>query len=203
MPAFDVLAAELDRTDFTTTLALLPGIDFRLDKTDETVSQKPPWCSVGDWSREQKVIALNAGTMAAIAAVGFVGWDYGSHSFNTAHEGWFGADTPYGGADKLGHVFACYALASVYNRIYQGWGYSDHDAIFLGTASSWLTMTVIEVGDGFSKSQGFSWQDEVMNTVGAGMAYLRHRVPAAGNVSTSLRTTPVRSFCSPSNWTAG
>jgi hypothetical protein len=153
-------------------------MDFRLDLADETVSPKPPWWSVKDWSRGTKVVALNAATVGTIAMIGFVGWDYGSHSFHTANEGWFDADTPYGGADKLGHVFTCYALASFYNHIYKDWGYPDNDAIFLGAASSWLTMTVIEVGDGFSKSEGFAWQDEVMNTVGVGMAYLRHRFPA-------------------------
>ena len=145
---------------------------------EEKTPEKPPWWSVGDWPRRQKVVTLNAVTVATIAAIGFAEWDYGSHSFNTANEGWFGGHTPYGGADKLGHVFTCYALASVYNRIYKDWGYSDNDAILLGSANSLLTMSAIEIGDGFSKSQGFSWQDEVMNTVGVGMAYLRHRFPA-------------------------
>ena len=134
--------------------------------------------SFNDWPREKKVIALNTATVGAITVIGVAGWDYGSHAFRTANEGWFDSDTPYGGADKLGHVFTCYALASVYNRIYKGWGYSENDAILMGAANSWLTMTVIEIGDGFSLSEGFSWQDEVMNTLGASMAYLRHRVPA-------------------------
>jgi hypothetical protein len=134
--------------------------------------------SFNDWPREKKVIALNAATVGAITAAGVARWDYGSHAFRTANEGGFDSDTPYGGADKLGHVFTCYALASVYNRIYKGWGYSEHDAILMGAANSWLTMTLIEIGDGFSVSEGFSWQDEVMNTLGVSMAYLRHRVPA-------------------------
>ena len=160
------------------TGALLPGMDFRLDLVDEEAGTEPPWWSVRDWSPRTKVIALNTVTIGTIAAIGFAGWDYGSHSFNTANEGWFDSDTRYGGADKLGHVFTCYALAGVYHQIYKDWGYGDHDAILLGAASSWLTMSVIEVGDGFSKSEGYSWQDEVMNTVGVGMAYLRHRFPA-------------------------
>jgi hypothetical protein len=134
--------------------------------------------SISHWPKEKKVLALNVGTVSTIAAIGVVGWDYGSHSFRTANEGWFDGDTPYGGADKLGHVFTCYALASVYNRIYRDWGYSDNDAILIGASNSLLTMSLIEIGDGFSKSQGFSWQDEIMNAAGAGMAYVRHRFPA-------------------------
>lgn len=134
--------------------------------------------SFNDWPRDKKVTALNIATISTILGIGVAGWDYGSHSFHTANEGWFDNDTPYGGADKLGHAFTCYALASVYNRIYKDWGYSKNDAILLGAANSWLTMSLIEIGDGFSVSEGFSWQDEIMNTVGVGMAYLRHRFPA-------------------------
>jgi hypothetical protein len=148
------------------------------DESDVNAPRKPPWWSAGDWPRGTKVVALNAVTVATIAAIGVAEWDYGSHSFRTHSEGWFGQHTRYGGADKLGHVFTCYALASVYNQVYKDWGYSDDDAILIGAASSWLTMTLIEIGDGFSVTEGFSWQDEVMNTVGVGMAYLRHRFPA-------------------------
>ena len=134
--------------------------------------------SFNDWPREKKVFALNAATVGTIAIAGVTRWHYGSHAFRTANEGWFDSDTPYGGADKLGHLFTCYALTSVYNQLYRDWGYAEHDAILMGATNSWLTMTLIEIGDGFSVSEGFSWQDEVMNTLGASMAYLRHRIPA-------------------------
>jgi len=164
------LPSGIDAIPVISGSSLLPSLAE--EEQEEKVLEKPPWWSVRDWPRETKVIALNAGTVATITAIGFAGWDYGSHSFNTANEGWFGPRTPYGGADKLGHLFTCYALASAYNRIYQDWGYSDNDAILIGAGSSWLTMSLIEVGDAFSKSEGYSWQDEVMNTAGVGMAYL-------------------------------
>jgi len=109
--------------------------------------------SFDNWSREKKVITLNVVTIGTIATIGVIGWDYGSHSFRTANEGWFDSDTPYGGADKLGHAFTTYALASVYNWLYKDWGYSDNDAILMGAANSWLTMSLIEIGDGFSISE--------------------------------------------------
>ncbi len=35
-------------------------------------------------------------------------WDEGfTGEFRTQKEGWFGQNTPYGGADKLGHAFSC------------------------------------------------------------------------------------------------
>lgn len=133
---------------------------------------------MADWPRQKKVLALNLATAGALAIYGAVTWDYGSNSFEIHDEGWFGRDTRYGGADKLGHAWAAYSLASVYSRIYRHWGYSDEDAITIGALSSWMQTTIIEIGDGFSKSQGFSWQDETMNTLGVGVAYLRHRFPA-------------------------
>jgi len=103
-------------------MPLFPGPSFIVGLTEEIeekTPEEPPWWSVDDWSREKKVIVLNAVTVGTIVAIGVAGWDYGSHSFRTANEGWFDPDTRYGGADKLSHVFTCYALASVYNRIYR------------------------------------------------------------------------------------
>ena len=134
-----------------------------------------------EWPRKQKVVALNLAVVGTIAVVGAVSWDYGSTSFHFQNEGWFERDTKYGGADKLGHAFGAYALTSAYNYLYKQWGYSEEEAIWGGALSSWSQMTLIEVGDGFSSENGFSWEDELMNTIGVGMAYLRHRYPSIRN----------------------
>jgi len=133
--------------------------------------------SFDDWPREKKVLALNLTAVGAITAVGAAQWDYGDTSFRTESEGWFDYDTKYGGADKFGHAFGAYSLTAVFNNIYKHWGYSDEQSIRGGTLSSWSLMTLTEIGDGFSSSQGFSWEDEVMNTVGVAMAYMRYRFP--------------------------
>jgi uncharacterized protein YfiM (DUF2279 family) len=124
------------------------------------------------------VIALNATAGGVIAGLGVASWDYGKSSFHTKKEGWFGYDSHYGGTDKLGHAFGAYCLTDVFNSIYKDWGYSDEQAISGGVLSSWSLMTLTEIGDGFSDSQGFSWEDEVMNTAGVAMAYLRYRFPS-------------------------
>ena len=133
--------------------------------------------SFDDWPREKKVLALNLAAVGAIAAVGAAQWDYGDSTFRTESEGWFGYDSKYGGADKLGHSFGAYSLTAVYDSIYKHWGYSDEQAIWGGALSSWSLMTLTEIGDGFSSSQGFSWEDEVMNTAGVAMAYMRYQFP--------------------------
>lgn len=146
--------------------------------TEENGSFLDSFLSFNDWPKEKKVVALNLTAIGAIAAVGSVSWDYYSSSFRFKGEGWFDPDTKFGGADKLGHAFSAYALTSFYNAIYRKWGYSDEDAILGGALSSWSQMTLIEVGDGFSEDYGFSWQDETMDTLGVGLAYLRHRFPS-------------------------
>lgn len=133
--------------------------------------------SFDDWPREKKALALNLTAAGAIAAIGAAQWDYGNTSFRTESEGWFDYDTKYGGTDKLGHAFGAYSLTAVYKNIYEHWGYSDEQAIWGGALSSLSLMTLTEIGDGFSSSQGFSWEDEIMNTAGVAMAYMRYRFP--------------------------
>ena len=56
-------------------------------------------------------------------------------------------------------------------------------------------MTLIEVGDGFSKDYGFSVQDETFNTAGVGLAFLRHRYPFLKDIfDYRLEWVPSRAF---------
>ncbi len=158
-------------------IASVLGVDDSVRSAKNESSGTSSWRPMSNWSRKQKVIALNATAVGVIAGLGVVNWDYGKSSFRTHNEGWFDYDDHYGGADKLGHVFGAYSLTAVYKNIYEHWGYSEEQAIWGGALSSWSLMTLTEIGDGFSSSQGFSWEDEVMNTAGVAMAYLRYRFP--------------------------
>jgi hypothetical protein len=168
------------------SFCLVTKIVFAAGYTDESYTAKKErekvtffgsLKSFDEWPRKKKVIALNLTAVGAITAVGIVQWDYGSSAITFHNEGWFDCDTKYGGADKLGHAFGAYALTDIYSSVYKKWGYSDQEAIWNGVLSSWLQTTLVEFGDGFSNSHGFSWEDEVMNTFGVGIAYLRHRYP--------------------------
>ena len=131
-----------------------------------------------DWPPKKKVTALNITAAGTAALIGAGSWDYCSSSFHFSDEGWFDPDTKYGGADKLGHAYSGYVFTDIYSSIYKHWGYSDDKAILGGALSSWSQMTLIEFGDGFSREYGFSWKDELMNTLGVGLSYLRHRYPS-------------------------
>jgi len=161
----------------TSFAAVYEGEPYEAAKEDKKVSFLDSLSSFNDWPRKKKVVALNVAAVSTTVLAGAASWDYYSSSFKFEDEGWFDPDTKYGGADKLGHAYSAYVLTSAYNSIYRKWGYSDEKAILGGALSSWSLTTLIELGDGFSKNYGFSWEDETMNTLGVGLAYLRHRYP--------------------------
>lgn len=132
---------------------------------------------LSSWSKEKKLLAVNAGTMAFITVWGITKWDYFDRSPNAQSEGWFGYDTKEGGADKLGHLWSAYAFADGLNSLYRGWGYDADTAARNGALSSFAIMGFMEVGDSFS-NYGFSWEDMLMNTMGSASSYLLYHYPA-------------------------
>jgi hypothetical protein len=126
-----------------------------------------------EYDRDTRVVATNLVLDAAIITYGFIAWDYGSSAFHGEAENWFGADTLHGGADKLGHAYTTYALTSGLSTVYRHWGYDEAPAAALGAASALGAVTIMEIGDGISSVHGFSYEDEVMNVVGAGIGLAR------------------------------
>jgi uncharacterized protein YfiM (DUF2279 family) len=148
-----------------------------------------------DLPRKKKTIVLNTTSFVTTMAIGSASWDYYSSSFDFRNEGWFDPDTNYGGSDKLGHAYGAYVLTTAYNSIYKKFGYSDEKAIWYGSLSSWSIMTLIEIGDGFSKDYGFSVQDEVFNTAGVMLGYFRYRYPELKEIfDYRLEWVPSRDF---------
>jgi hypothetical protein len=135
-----------------------------------------PWFR--GWTREEKTVAFNLGLVAAISAYGFAQWEWGSSSFDTTSEGWFGSGTASGGADKLGHAYTAAAITAMSSSLYRYWGHEDERAADLGAFSGLLATGIIEIGDGFSDEHGFSWEDQAFNLLGVGLEYLRQRHPA-------------------------
>jgi hypothetical protein len=136
----------------------------------------------GWWTRERKAIALNLVLDGGLVAYGFSTWGWGSSSFTTVNEGWFAADTRYGGADKLGHAYTGYLVGDVLAGVYARWGFTPEDAALLGAGSSVTFTTLMEIGDGLSAEQGFSTEDLVMNLAGAAFSWARQRVPGLAGV---------------------
>lgn len=97
---------------------------------------------------------------------GLANWEYGSQPLHARSEGWFGPETPEGGADKLGHLYTGYVVARGLAALYRGWGLERDMAARQGALSSLLLTSVMELGDGFSP-YGMSGEDMVMNLAGA------------------------------------
>lgn len=120
------------------------------------------------------------GGIAGVAAYGLAKWweDGFTGSFGTEDEGWFGQDTPYGGADKAGHAYAGYFGVRVVSALLQSY---DNDRRTAGDLAFWATLgtlTAVEVADGFSKQYKFSGQDALMNVAGTAFAWWCERDPA-------------------------
>lgn len=132
------------------------------------------------WSRQpksKKLLYTNITAAAAIGIWGLATWDYGSAGFSQGNEGWFGEDTKYGGADKIGHFWSTYAFSDALTGLYKGWGYDPKKANTYAALSAWTVQLAMELGDATSITQGFSWEDMTMNTLGALSSVLMQRYP--------------------------
>jgi hypothetical protein len=121
---------------------------------------------------KKDILYTNLVGAAVITAWGVANWEYAANSPSRENEEWFGRETKSGGADKLGHLYATYAIGSGLAGLYESWGYTEDDAALYGSLSSFFLMNYMEVGDSFSSEYGFSYEDFVMNTIGAVSAYL-------------------------------
>ena len=105
-------------------------------------------------------------------------WDTGfGGGFKTTNEGWFGSDTDYGGADKLGHMYTSYASVRLLTPVFEAAGNSREASIRL---AGWTTFGIflgIEVADGFSRNWRFSPQDALMNVAGAALGVVLEAHP--------------------------
>jgi hypothetical protein len=140
-----------------TCLLLIPATAFAMDPAA--------------WPREKKVLMTNAAGLGFITAWGIVNWDYFSTTPSAKNEGWFSSHTKEGGADKLGHFYASYALSHFLAHTYENWGYSHNQGLRLGALSSFAIMNWMELGDSFSE-YGFSYEDFLMNALGCAAAYV-------------------------------
>jgi len=135
---------------------------------------------VGWWSslpKEDKMMYTNVGIATFIGVYGLIDWDYGSGGLHSADEGWFEEDSKYGGADKMGHWWATYVLSDALTGLYKSYGYDSSKANTYAALSAWGVQAFMEIGDATSETQGFSWEDMAMNTLGAFTSVLFERFP--------------------------
>ena len=131
-----------------------------------------------DEQLSDRVLYTNLVGAGVVTLWGVAFWDYFSQTPKFDQEHWFQNDTAYGGADKFGHLYSTYLWSLGFSSLYESWGMNHDDATLNGTVTSWTFQAIMELGDSFSDSYGFSYEDFIMNTVGAGFYYLREMNPS-------------------------
>jgi hypothetical protein len=186
----DAVAAPSDTTE-TATVPPAGDAPPTLGNEAPAAAQPPPVesarmelaraqpAAVSASSTRFRTTALMTATIGGTLAYGRAKWwkDGFGGGFKSVNEGWFGQDTRYGGADKLGHAMFAYTGTRL---LTQAFGWSGHDsstALKLGLWTSVGTLMGVELIDGFSKKWRFSKEDALANLAGGALAYVLERNP--------------------------
>jgi hypothetical protein len=174
IPAISMSLIAADNIDTTTDSTDTVGTQERTYWEMATFKPKEP---LSDEELKKRVIYTNVIGAGVIALWGISFWDYFTVSPVAGNEGWFGADTKYGGADKFGHMYSTYLWSLGFSSLYEYWGMGEDDALLYGPLTSWIFQGMMEIGDSFSETEGFSYEDLIMNTAGAAFYYVREKYP--------------------------
>lgn len=116
---------------------------------------------------------------ALITAYGMSKWwqaGFGG-GFKTTNEGWFGRNTEFGGADKLGHMYFHYGSVRLLTPLFEAAGNSHDASVSLAAWTALGIFTGVEVADGFSRRWKFSPQDAAMNLAGTALGVVLETHP--------------------------
>ncbi len=134
--------------------------------------------SAGTFWRQAKTVPLEYAVLTVQPLIqGFTKWNWGQDDFHFTNEGFFGTDTKYLGIDKLGHAYGTYIYSDILTQRIAQKTDNRAGAAVTGSIMGLAIQFGVEVGDGFSPDQGFSPQDMMFNTMGAGFSLLRNAVP--------------------------
>jgi len=147
------------------------------ERTWYQVAMLKPETPLTDEELMNRVLYTNIIGAAVVTAWGTAFWDYFTTKPVMGDEGWFQKDSKYGGADKLGHMYSTYLWSLGFSSLYEYWGMKEEDSMLYGPLTAWTFQGLMELGDSFSETQGFSYEDMVMNTVGAAFYYVREKYP--------------------------
>lgn len=134
--------------------------------------------------QQKKIVrySLLVGVPAVTFGIGVKAWDWGeTNRWRWNRERWFQADTYSGGADKVGHFYTHYVLT---RGLYQAFSYTEDTperAAMYSVLTTSLIGTMIEVGDAFTGTYGFSYEDLIADHAGIALGYAMDRYPTLDN----------------------
>jgi len=118
----------------------------------------------------KNVVAIDLSVASlAITSWGIAQWGWFTHSPVAKREGWFGADTSSGGADKTGHFYMSYLLSELFLTDFRRHGV--HNAENKAALSALAAMTLVELGDATSDKFGASGEDLIADILGVAMSW--------------------------------
>lgn len=102
------------------------------------------------------------GTLIALNEIWYKGYPKSKfHSFDDSGE-WLQVD-------KVGHAYSGYKLTQYFTTALRWTGIPKQKTLALGAAGGFLSLSVIEILDGYSAKWGFSWSDIGANAAGSGL----------------------------------
>lgn len=133
-----------------------------------------------DAAPDRRALSLGVvgGIYVAFSTWAYFAWYYDKAelpAFTVGGDGYFGERTYAGGADKLGHAWANYALGRATAEVLTWGGWGRRPAGLLGAGLTWALFAFVEVKDGYYYQ--LSPGDLVGNTMGAAFAALAVAVP--------------------------
>lgn len=131
--------------------------------------------------RNSLIIGAGATLVAAYGSQNWWRTGFGG-GFDSTNEGWFGAGTRYGGADKLGHLYSNYAGVRLLTPLFESVGNSRDASVSLAAWSTFGIYTAVEVVDGFSRNWKFSPQDAIANATGAALGVVLETHPGLDTI---------------------
>lgn len=141
-------------------------------------AESPPTSEEHPSSRSKWIAA---GTVAGLH-VGYAVWSYFAWyrgddlgDFHEEKSTWFDEVSYAGGADKVGHFWANYALSRATTAALVSAGWDRVPSALVAAGLSTVSFTLTEVEDGFTV--GFDKKDLAANLAGAGLAILMDTVP--------------------------
>jgi hypothetical protein len=143
-------------------------------------------------------VGIVGGVYGALYGYTYLAWRLRTEASSTLRwhdEGWFGARTYTGGADKLGHAWGNYAFVRGTAGLLAWGGYSQRASLAAASSLTLAFFLLTEIQDGYTKDYGFSWQDVVANLAGEGLAILLELSPALdGRFDFRLEYFPSKPF---------
>lgn len=107
--------------------------------------------------------ALTIGSLFYLNEAWYSDYNTGKFHFFNDNEEWLQMD-------KAGHVFTTYQMSTLMMDAFERVGYSRKQKLIIGGGIGFVYMTAVECMDGFSRGWGYSWGDQLANTIGTGIS---------------------------------